>query len=68
MSTPKQWEIVDDSARHSVRRYPVPTGWIYQVQDGIKYSTAPGTIGRERDMGETTWGPLVFVPRESSKW
>ena len=58
-----EWEIVIDNYHHSVRRIAVPTGWIYQTQDGRRYSSAPGTVGRERDQGVPTWGPLVFVPK-----
>jgi hypothetical protein len=62
-----KWELVIDNHHHSVRRLAVPTGWIYQTQDGRKYSSAPGTIGRERDPGMPTWGPLVFVPAYGDK-
>lgn len=58
------WEIVVDHRNQSVRRLAVPTGWIYQTQDGRKYSTVVGTIGRESDRGYPTWGPLVFVPKK----
>lgn len=57
------WEIVVSTRREQVRRLVVPGGWIYQTQSGLRYSTAPGTIGRERDWGEPEWGPLLFVPR-----
>ena len=59
-----KWEIVVDDRQHSVRRLAVPSGWIYQTQDGRRYSSAPGTVGREYDRGEPTWGPLVFVPKD----
>lgn len=67
MSTSKliqaaEWEVVLEHYDHAVRRLVVPTGWIYQTQDGRRYHSAPGTIGRERDLGEPIWGPLVFVP------
>lgn len=58
------WEIVHDDYYHSVRRLVVPTGWIYQTQDGRKYSTAPGTCGRDNGLGTVTWGPLIFVPKD----
>jgi hypothetical protein len=57
------WEIVVDDRNESVRRLAVPAGWIYQTQDGRKYATAYGTIGREHDLGIPTWGPIVFVPQ-----
>lgn len=56
------WEIIVDDRNQSVRRLAVPTGWIYQTQDGREYSTVYGTCGREHDRGTPTWGPLVFVP------
>ncbi len=58
------WEIVVDDASQGVRRLAVPTGWIYQTQDGRKYTSVAGTCGRERDNGYPTWGPMVFVPKE----
>jgi hypothetical protein len=57
-----KWEIVIDDYSQSVRRLAVPTGWIYQTQDGRKYNSVAGTIGRQEDRGYPTWGPLVFVP------
>lgn len=57
-----KWEIVVDDPRQSVRRLAVPTGWIYQTQDGRGYNSVAGTIGRQEDRGYPTWGPLVFVP------
>lgn len=61
-----QWEIVVDDRNHAVRRLAVPTGWIYQTQDGRKYNTVAGTIGRDTDRGYPTWGPLVFVPNNKA--
>lgn len=63
MTQQEKWEMVVETRREQVRRLAVPNRWIYQTQSGLRYSTAPGTIGRERDMGEPEWGPLVFVPR-----
>lgn len=59
-----KWEIIVDDFRESVRRLAVPTGWIYQTQDGRKYDTVHGTIGRDNDRGYPTWGSMVFVPKE----
>lgn len=56
------WELVNDDHSHAVRRFSVPTGWLYQAQEGRKYSTVAGTLGRERDQGEPVWGSPVFVP------
>lgn len=58
-----QWEIIVDDRSQSVRRLAVPTGWIYQTQNGREYNTVYGTCGRETDPGHPTWGPLVFVPK-----
>jgi len=63
----EKWELVVDDQRHSVRRLTVPTGWIYQTQLGREYSTVYGTVGRERDPGTPTWGPMVFVPKEGGR-
>ncbi len=60
-----KWETVVDDRSHAIRRLAVPTGWIYQTQDGLKYSTVAGTVGRERDFGTPVWGPIVFVPKAS---
>lgn len=60
------WEIVVDDGSKSVRRLMVPTGWIYQTVDGWKYSTVAGTVGRERDNGYPSWGPMVFVPNNKA--
>jgi hypothetical protein len=60
-----QWEIVVDDHSQSVRRLAVPGGWIYQTQDGRKYHSIAGTIGRAEDRGYPTWGPGVFVPNET---
>lgn len=56
------WETIVDDHRNSVRRMKVQTGWLYQVQDGRKYSSISGTIGRENDQGVPTWSIPVFVP------
>lgn len=55
------WEIVVDDRDYSVRRLLVPNGWIYQVQNGRRYTTVPGTIGSETDIGYPIWGQIVFV-------
>ncbi len=60
------WETVVDDGSKSVRRLAVPTGWIYQTVDGWKYSTVAGTVGRERDNGYPSWGPMVFVPNNKA--
>lgn len=57
-----KWETVVVDLSQAVRRLRVPTGWIYQAQDGRKYNSVAGTVGRERDSGYPTWGSLVFVP------
>lgn len=57
-----KWEMVVDDRNQSVRCLRVPTGWIYQIQDGRRYSTVAGTIGRDTDRGTPIWGPIVFVP------
>lgn len=59
-----RWEIVVDDLSQSVRRLTVSTGWIYQTQDGRKYNSVEGTLGRQDDPGYPTWGPIVFVPKE----
>lgn len=46
------WELIVDDCNESVRRLAVPSGWIYQTQDGRSYSTVAGTIGRENDQGK----------------
>jgi hypothetical protein len=63
VSNVSKWELVVDDYAHSVRRLDVPGGWIYQVQDGRKYTSSPGTVGRQSDDGYPTWFPPVFVPR-----
>lgn len=63
MVDPPKWELVVDDREHSVCRVPVPTGWIYQIQNGRGYHCAPGTIGRGNDSDVPIWGPLVFVPK-----
>lgn len=50
------WEIV---AVDRVRRFPVPTGWLYQVCVEWKYDTL-GHLPIEPIWGETT-----FVPAET---
>lgn len=57
-----KWELIIDDRDQSVRRLVVPTGWIYQTQNGRSYRTAPGTVGRDTDLGSPVWGPIVFVP------
>ncbi len=59
------WELVIEDRKQSVRRLVVPGGWIYQTQIGREYSTVHGTVGRERDQGTPTWGPLIFVPKDA---
>lgn len=61
-----KWETVVDDDSQSVRRLAVPTGWIYQTQDGRKYNSVAGTVGRESDLGYPIWGPMVFVPKSAS--
>lgn len=57
-----KWEIINDHKEDGVRRLAVPGGWLYQVQCGRTYSTAPGTCGRDNDRGTPTWFPPYFVP------
>lgn len=40
-----KWEIVIDDPSHSVRRLTVPTGWIYQTQNGRGFNSIHGTVG-----------------------
>lgn len=61
-----KWETVVDDRNQSVRRLRVPTGWIYQIQNGRGYNSIAGTIGRQEDRGYPTWGPLVFVPNDKA--
>jgi hypothetical protein len=61
-----KWEIVIDDRSQSVRRLVVPTGWIYQTQNGRGYNSVAGTIGRDGDPGYPIWGPLVFVPNNKA--
>lgn len=60
-----KWETVIDDHRQSVRRLAVPTGWIYQTQNGRAYDSVAGTCGRDSDSGYPTWGPMIFVPKEA---
>lgn len=56
-----EWELVLDSALKRVRRFPVPGGWLYQVE---LFQEADSD--RDSDHGITThgWHPPVFVPGE----
>jgi hypothetical protein len=46
------WQVVCDLPRSGVRRFAVPGGWLYQVEDLFH----DGTENRFR------WGAPVFVP------
>lgn len=51
----ERWTIVHDEPGERVRRYPVPGGWLYQVQAGF-YT--------END--DSMWGSPVFVSSEAT--
>lgn len=56
-----EWKIVREK-EDQIRRIRVPGGWLYQIQNGRTYSTAPGTCSRDNDRGTPTWFPPYFVP------
>ncbi len=52
----KRWVIVHDEPMERVRRYPVPGGWLYQVQlDSMSVSDGNAT-------SHDGWHPPIFVP------
>lgn len=59
-----EWEILRDKKMDMIRRIRVPGGWIYQVQQSIRYDSVAGTVGRQYDQGEPTWWQPIFVPQE----
>jgi hypothetical protein len=61
----RRWVIVHDEPNERVRRYPVPGGWLYQVEAITDYleSTPDPKVGR---MHHTIgWHPPVFVPERT---
>lgn len=49
------WELIHDEPGKSVRRHPVPGGWLYQTESELATSA-------DVTMTARGWGNPVFVP------
>lgn len=53
-----KWETLNDEQNRRVRRFPVPFGWLYQVESVLTQKSADG----EFDAETRCWSAPVFVP------